>query len=113
MKRRNFLIVVRVLCYGFVTMLYVNCQNQTHVNSKTDFFLNLYSTVLILLVSDSSYIISWSIWIETMTTAAQKNKSAITLKGSAEIVCDYLSKLVSDLKCTLLNIAIFIYRLWY
>ncbi|KAJ8958944.1 hypothetical protein NQ318_019714 [Aromia moschata] len=26
-----------------------------------------------------------------MTTAAQKNKSAITLKGSAEIVCDYLN----------------------
>lgn len=26
-----------------------------------------------------------------MTSAAQANKSAITLKGSAEIVCDYLS----------------------
>ncbi|KAJ8978580.1 hypothetical protein NQ317_015997 [Molorchus minor] len=29
-----------------------------------------------------------------MTSAAQRNKSAITLKGSAEIVCDYLRWLV-------------------
>lgn len=26
-----------------------------------------------------------------MTSAVQKNKSAITLKGSADILCDYLS----------------------
>lgn len=38
-----------------------------------------------------------------MSGVAQKSQSAITLKGSADIVCDYLSNFLFILKCEVIS----------